>query len=190
VGKPQRFVAASATELPFARGSFEVVLTMYVIEHVVFPAQFLDEAWRVLRPGGRLLIVSPDFLEGGMASERVGFSYGSGTQKLKSGKLVDAVVTAYDSRVRIPRLRHNRRVQVERGTAVFPILTEPRCLCLDGFVPDCDAVYPACPEEIVTYLRSKPDFAGEDVFYRDRYSFGVRVDKAVPVSTRGAGGDV
>jgi SAM-dependent methyltransferase len=173
----QHFVAALADELPFLPATMDIVLSMFVIEHLAFPARFLDEAWRVLRPTGRLLIVAPDFTYHGMASERIGLSYGSGRAKLAKGKIMDALLTAYDTRVRLSWARLVRQQQVRRGECLFPILTEPRCLHLSGFVPDCDAIYPVYPDEIVNYLRQRDEYQSSDVFYRDASTFGLLVAK-------------
>jgi len=151
---------------------------MFAIEHVVFPARFLDEAWRVLRPGrGCLLLIAPDFANNAMTSERIGFSYGSGREKLGQGKVRDALLTAYDSRVRLSAMRWLRKRGLAQGSVVFPVLADPRCLHLPGFVPDCDAVYPACPEEISNYLRRKTDCGPTEVFYRDPSNFGFMARK-------------
>jgi hypothetical protein len=63
---------------------------------------------------------------------------------LNAGKAVDALVTTYDTRVRVKLLRYLRHRGVPRGDIRVRILAEPRYLHLTGFVPDCDAVYPAC----------------------------------------------
>jgi ubiquinone/menaquinone biosynthesis C-methylase UbiE len=46
--------------LPFGDGSFDVVWASEVIEHIADTAQFLSEIRRVLAPGGRLLVTTPN----------------------------------------------------------------------------------------------------------------------------------
>ena len=46
--------------LPFADGSFDTVLSFQVIEHVPDPARYLSDIRRVLVPGGRLVLATPD----------------------------------------------------------------------------------------------------------------------------------
>jgi SAM-dependent methyltransferase len=46
--------------LPFPEGSFDVVLSFQVIEHVEDPVRYLSEAKRVLTDGGTMLIATPD----------------------------------------------------------------------------------------------------------------------------------
>lgn len=46
--------------LPFADASFDVVLSFQVFEHVVDADRYLAEIRRVLAPGGKLLLVTPD----------------------------------------------------------------------------------------------------------------------------------
>ena len=55
-------VRASTEEggLPIAASSVEVVIMSEIIEHLVDPDGSLDEAWRVLRPGGSLLLSTPN----------------------------------------------------------------------------------------------------------------------------------
>ncbi|MGH8825679.1 MAG: class I SAM-dependent methyltransferase, partial [Jiangellaceae bacterium] len=48
--------------LPFAAGSFDVMLSLQTIEHLRDQRAFLDECARVLRPGGRLALTTPNRL--------------------------------------------------------------------------------------------------------------------------------
>lgn len=171
------FVAGVGTALPFDNSTFEIVLSMFVLEHIVFPHQFLDEMWRVLSPGGRILLISPDFLHNAMPSEWIGLSYGSGRHKLRNGCIADALITLLESRVLYAWKRRRRKSRLSRGKFDFPILLEPRCLYFEDFVPDCDAVYQCCPEEVINYLRLKHDFKASEIFYRNASTFGLVIEK-------------
>jgi SAM-dependent methyltransferase len=55
----RRLCAASAPDLPFADGTFDVVTAYDIIEHVEDDFGFIKELERVLRPGGALAIHVP-----------------------------------------------------------------------------------------------------------------------------------
>jgi SAM-dependent methyltransferase len=46
--------------LPFAPASFDLVISMHVIEHVAAPFEFIGELASLLRPGGQLVLVTED----------------------------------------------------------------------------------------------------------------------------------
>jgi SAM-dependent methyltransferase len=56
------FVQANVAALPLGDGTFDVVAALQVIEHVWNQPQFLAECRRVLRPGGTLLVTTPNRL--------------------------------------------------------------------------------------------------------------------------------
>jgi SAM-dependent methyltransferase len=58
---PVRFQACDACSLPFAAESFDAVAAVQVYEYVREMPAALAEAYRVLRPGGRLLVVDTDW---------------------------------------------------------------------------------------------------------------------------------
>ena len=50
------WVTGIGEDLPFSDGRFDVVLIMTVLEFAAEPERVLAEAWRVVRPGGRLVL--------------------------------------------------------------------------------------------------------------------------------------
>jgi SAM-dependent methyltransferase len=56
-----RFVRLDLDEpLPFPDGAFDAVVSLEGIEHLLSPARYLAELCRVLRPGGRLVVTTPN----------------------------------------------------------------------------------------------------------------------------------
>jgi len=58
-GATLKFICGNATRLPFASASFDLLITMEMIEHVPSWPVFLAEAARALRPGGLLIVSTP-----------------------------------------------------------------------------------------------------------------------------------
>lgn len=56
---PWLSLVADAQNLPFAEGTFGNIVMVDVLHHVEFPIKFLRAAGRVLKPGGRLIMVEP-----------------------------------------------------------------------------------------------------------------------------------
>lgn len=66
-------VQADAQTLPFATGQFDLVVCFEAIYYLEDYRRFLNESWRVLAPGGRMLICQsnpnwPDFVAGSMSN--------------------------------------------------------------------------------------------------------------------------
>ena len=60
-GAPAALARADVRRLPFADGSFDVVTAMDIIEHIDDDKAAASEIFRVLKPGGRLLVTVPAF---------------------------------------------------------------------------------------------------------------------------------
>ena len=142
------------SQFPFESGLFDIVFSHFVIEHTVFPHKFLDECIRVLKKNGMLLILCPDFLgKSTIASQRTGYSNGTGREKLKKGKLFDAMVTGFDNKVKIPLYTAFLRLKAKKKPR-FYINICPR-LFFDDFQPDVDAVYLTYKTEIINYTKDR-----------------------------------
>ena len=59
---PQRAIFASGEDLPFENNFFDFVASSLVIEHVKNPELYIKEALRVVKPGGKFLLIAPNYL--------------------------------------------------------------------------------------------------------------------------------
>ncbi|MEX1169639.1 MAG: methyltransferase domain-containing protein [Chloroflexota bacterium] len=58
-GRPE-FILTTGFELPFPAATFDLVTSFQVLEHVPDPLTFLRELARVLRPGGTVILATPN----------------------------------------------------------------------------------------------------------------------------------
>jgi ArsR family transcriptional regulator len=113
--------------LPFARNSFDVVTVHQVLHYLDEPERAIAEAARVLRPGGRLLVVdfAPhelEFLRERHAHRRLGFASGTMEQWIRAaGLAMDSardLVAAGEGKLTVTLwLAHDRRMQVADDAA-------------------------------------------------------------------------
>ena len=47
---------------PFDSDTFDIVFSKSVIEHMFNPGNFMGECYRVLKPGGRIILMTPDWI--------------------------------------------------------------------------------------------------------------------------------
>ena len=59
INRPGTDVIGDAQTLPFQSNSFDCLLASEVLEHLANPQSFVDEARRVLRPGGLVVLTVP-----------------------------------------------------------------------------------------------------------------------------------
>ncbi len=60
VGEPSATALVEPGDLPLPDGSIDRVLLVHALEAVDNPSDLLAEVWRILMPGGRVLIVAPN----------------------------------------------------------------------------------------------------------------------------------
>jgi SAM-dependent methyltransferase len=119
------FVAAPLYETGLRSGMFDLTFSTYVIEHLVWPHRFLQEAVRVTRPGGRIVILCPHFRPAGrIPSFPYGMPVATLKQRLRGGQVFGAVRHLFRRNIRLPR-EVRRRFPPDR----FPFLInlEPSC---------------------------------------------------------------
>ena len=136
----------SAHRLAFPDATFDHAFAYYVLEHLVYVEKGLIEMMRVLKPGGELLLVFPDFVAKGMLSSQfLGLSPGrSARNKLRAGHPLDAALSLYDSRIRL-----QRHLAALESVGRFPVNTAPICLSHPEVMEaDVDALYIASKREV------------------------------------------
>jgi SAM-dependent methyltransferase len=145
---------SSPTRFPVEAAAYDFVFSVWVIEHTVYPHLFLDECYRVLKPGGVLAILCPDYLGANrLVSQRAGYSAGTGREKLVRGAVLNALVTGWDQRIAIPARCKLWRKKIGNSFS-FLVNTQPVCFT-DPFIPDVDAVYVTYADEMIAYLRGR-----------------------------------
>jgi len=65
-------VRAMGEHLPFAADSFDMVVSVWVLEHLVDPLATFIEVRRVLKPGGHFIFLTPNMRNPLMAINRIG----------------------------------------------------------------------------------------------------------------------
>lgn len=59
--KDIEFFSGDLEELPFKTQEFDLVFSAFVLEHLTNPAKVLDEALRVLKKGGKIVLIAPNY---------------------------------------------------------------------------------------------------------------------------------
>jgi SAM-dependent methyltransferase len=129
-GRPGRRVRGDGEALPFRDGAFDAVLSTWALEHFHDPGRTLLEAARVVRPGGRLLLVG------------------------SAWDLPWALPPSLPGGRRLPiaarRLARQLRSWADRRHR-FDVVPEPQVLTA-GYVPDADAVHVAQSWALARFL--------------------------------------
>lgn len=135
----------------FESKSFDLILSVFVIEHTVYPHKFLDECMRLVTDNGKVVILAPNYIDNGfMMSQQVSGSLKDGRRLLKEGMIMDALRSAYYNRFLIPKTCKKLQSKIPG----FYINVNPVCFSIDGFKPDVDAVYVVSQKEIDLYMNN------------------------------------
>lgn len=119
--------------IPFEDESFDAAGALNVLEHVEEPESFIAELVRVVRPGGRIVLSSPNFLR------VLGFRDYHRSMRGFSNKIRNAL------KLWAKRRRMIRDPQSVRFDRMEPVVREP-------FQPDDDAIVATNPLEMKFFL--------------------------------------
>ncbi len=100
-----RAQVADAHELPFADGSFDAVLVFHTLTYAERPARLLAESARVLRPGGRLVVLCLDEHQQAEVTARYGERHPGFSPRAVRGLLARAGLNVLSSRVASREIR-------------------------------------------------------------------------------------
>lgn len=91
-------VQGDMSQLPFKNSVFDTVVYNHSLEHTPNPAAVLDEASRVLREGGRLIVASPNarYFLWPLYWARKGYMYGPEHKSLFTFSALKSLITGAD----------------------------------------------------------------------------------------------
>ena len=135
--------------------TFDIVASLYTLEHVVDPPAYLESLWRYCHPGGLIAIICPEFVDGSGLPPSVFF----GTtprrlrEKIQRLHLLDAWKHLLDWKVWAPLAR--KRAQAS-SSGSFWINLKPGILNgVKEFSSDTDAVHCVRLKDLVWFFEQK-----------------------------------
>jgi 2-polyprenyl-3-methyl-5-hydroxy-6-metoxy-1,4-benzoquinol methylase len=141
--------ARSVYELDGQAGQFDCCVSLFVLEHLVYPEKGLEAMMNKVKKGGELILVFPDFQQSTIfPSQKIGIRHGKmGTvEKIKHLYIFDAIVGFIEGRIVANALR---KVNLKYGD--FVVNTLPYCLVDSNLFPDSDAIYISNRREIAQW---------------------------------------
>jgi len=122
--------------LPFASGSFDLVVSVWVLEHVKEPLNVLREVARVLRPGGHFVFLTPNLRNPLVSMNRIGKAI-----PLLQTQLVSRFYGRRESdtfpvqyRANTARAIHRLAVASDLRVAELRVVPDPTYLALNGLM--------------------------------------------------------
>ena len=133
---------------------FDLVASLYTIEHVVDPPAYLEQMWAYCRPGGLLAIICPEFVDspGFAPSVFLGRTARRFREKVLAGEFADAGLHLIDWKIRGPLWKRQAR---DCLPGAFWINLRPRILHGCDYAIDTDAVHLVRLLDLIWYFQRK-----------------------------------
>jgi demethylmenaquinone methyltransferase/2-methoxy-6-polyprenyl-1,4-benzoquinol methylase len=113
-----RLACSHSERLPFPEASFERVIIVDALHHVIDQQQTADELWRVLKPGGWLVIEEPDIRVWGVKLIAVFEKLVLMRSHFLSPEQIAALFSHHQAKVSIDTKGYNSWVSVENRLAL------------------------------------------------------------------------
>lgn len=140
-------------DIPKLGAVYDFVVSFFVLEHMVYPREFLKASASCVRTGGFLSVLCPDYLDrGSMPSQHFfGIRPGGIKAKIRGYQWIEAFIEVIDRYIVYPRLIRKARSMSESGGA-WLINLRPVCLEVESWATDWDAVYMVGEDEVSRYI--------------------------------------
>ena len=135
--------------------TFDLVASLFTLEHIADPPAYLESLWQHCRPGGMVGIICPEFIEcpGVPPSVFFGTTPRRFREKLQSFQLVDAFRHLVDWKWSAPSFQERSR---RSPAGAFWINLKPRILHgAQEFSSDADAVHFPRLKDLVWFFEQK-----------------------------------
>jgi ubiquinone/menaquinone biosynthesis C-methylase UbiE len=108
-------ICAPGEHLPFPSGSFDRILMVDAFHHVLDQGRTIDELWRVLQPGGRILIIEPDIHQFIVRLIALGEKILLMRSHFLSHEKITSLFNGKNARVKVVKSMNNVMVLVEKA---------------------------------------------------------------------------
>jgi SAM-dependent methyltransferase len=134
--------------------TFDIVTSLYTIEHVVDPPAYLESLWNFCRPGGFIAIICPEFVDspGFPRSVFFGNTPRRFREKLSALDLLDAANHLLDLNLRAPRWK---KILQKSSSGAFWMNLQTSVLRGEEYSIDADAVHLARLKDLVWFFNQK-----------------------------------
>ncbi len=135
-------------------GEYDLVASLYTIEHVVNPPAYLQQLWDYCKPGGLIGVICPDFIDGAGIPLSIYFGNTPGRlrAKLQRGKILDGILHVLEMVWLVPSWKRRAR---RSKPGAFWINLEPRDLAGQEHLIDGDAVHLPRMKDIRHWFENK-----------------------------------